>query len=188
MAGDSNISVPSQPLPSSDYSPPYPWQETGIILFLVLLLGTVFIRWLPGYLTRRENDARAARDAAWRAELRRDEDEKLLRDTLLSRHLNQSQTVMDDLLATQKAIVAIGDAQAEQTRLMRTAYTHVIKQQRLQSELLEVVVHQMKGLRVDAANLAKSQSGSQSDMLTRPKGVGQSPYQSIKLENSGIDC
>jgi hypothetical protein len=184
----SSVSVSPSPPSNPDYSPPYPWYETGVVLFLVLLFGGVFVRWLPGYLTRRENDARAARDAAWLAELKRDEDDRLIRDTLLSRHLNQSQTVFEDLLATQKAISGMEVTQATQLALMRGAYARILKQQSLQSKLLELTLAQVKGLRADIVGDALSERGSQSGVRTRPQGVGQSPYQPIKLENSGIDC
>lgn len=187
MAADSNVSVPSNSPSNPSYSPPYPWQETGVVLFLVLALGLVFVRWLPGYLKRREIDARDARNAALLAELKRDEDERLLKNTLLSRHLNYSQVVLDDLLATQNAIAKISDGQLEQVRLMRTAYSRLVKQQTLQVQLLERVLAQVEGLRSDVRGDVLFRSSPASAPFTRPKGVGQSPDQPIRLENSGID-
>lgn len=177
---------PIRPVP--EYSPPYPWAETGVILFLVLALGGTFIRWLPGYLTRRENDARAARDAAWLAELKRDEDERILRDTLLSRHLNYSQTVLDDLLATQQSIAAIAKSQQEFVSVFNRVASQILRYQRLNLAALERIRLELEGLRGDVRGDVLFQSAPQPVQPTRPQGVGQSPEQAVYIENSGIDC
>lgn len=188
MANDSTVSVPQNPQPSSGYSPPYPWAETGVILFLVLSLGLVFVRWLPGYLSRRENDARAARDAVWLAELRREEDEKVLRDTLLSKHLNQSQTFLEDLLTTQDAIAAMAEVQRSHFTLSREIGSRLIRLQMAQLAEIRRLAASLESLQSARLKGELSSSEPQSAQLTRPKGVGQSPYESVHLENSGIDC